>query len=215
MIREGRVTVDGVPARIGQKIDPATARVEVDGVPLPVAPELDYHLFYKPRGMVSTMSDPQGRPAVGDVAPPGVHPVGRLDLDSEGLMILTNDGDLTLRLTHPRYGVPKTYHALVRGRPTRATIRRLVEGVSLDDGVAAARTARIIDQSAGRSLVEVVMTEGRKREVRRMLEAVGHPVERLVRVAIGPVADRDLRPGTTRPLTVDEVRALYAAGEQR
>lgn len=141
---------------------------------------------------------------------PRVYPVGRLDADSEGLLILTNDGDLALRLTHPRYGVTKTYAALVAGVPSHQAIRALVSGVELDDGPARAVSAAIVDHHGGNSLLEIVMAEGRKREVRRMCDAIGHPVVRLVRTAIGPVHDRDLRPGTVRPLTVHEVRALYS-----
>lgn len=208
--------VDGDRARIGQKVDPATARVEIDGIPLPTRPDLVYYLIYKPQGVVSTASDPQGRPIVTDLVPaePRVFPVGRLDADSEGLLLLTNDGDLTNLVTHPRYGVPKTYVARVRGRVSRTVLSQLTEGVELDDGPASAQRARKLDELGEESLIEVVMTEGRNREVRRMLKAVGHPVSRLVRTAIGPVKDRDLAPGTRRALTLAEIRSLYgAAGE--
>jgi len=200
-----------VPAHLGQKVDPDTARVEVDGVRLPVRPGLVYYLLYKPTGVVSTADDPQGRPTVIGLVPPGVrvYPVGRLDIDTEGLLLLTNDGDLTALVTHPRHGVTKTYLARVAGIPSKAVLRSLEEGVDLDDGPAAARSARLVDALGGEALVEVVMGEGRKREVRRMLEAVGHPVTHLVRTKIGPIQDRSLGPGTWRHLTLDEVRALY------
>ena len=165
---------------------------------------------------MSTADDPQGRPTVVDLVPAEtrVFPVGRLDANSEGLLLLTNDGDLTLRLTHPRFGVHKTYVVLVEGVVRDADIRRIVAGVELDDGPAAAVAARVRDRRADESLVEVTMNEGRKREVRRMMEVVGHPVIRLVRTGIGPLRDTTLRPGDWRALDVSEVRALYAAGTE-
>ena len=215
MIRDGRVTVDGRPAHLGQKIDVTTARVLVDGIPLPVRPDLVTYLLYKPAGVISSAGDPHGRRTVVDLVPDAVrvYPVGRLDADSEGLLILTNDGDLTQHVTHPSHGVTKTYVARVAGAPTPATLRRLATGVELDDGPAAARAVRTISALADEALVEVVMGEGRNREVRRMFDAVGHPVRHLVRTAIGPIRDRDLAPGSWRMLTVDEVRSLYAAGD--
>ena len=211
MIRAGRVTVDGQPAHLGQKVDPLTARVDVDGIPLPIRPGLVYYLLFKPAGTVSTASDPQGRPTVVQLVPQGtrVYPVGRLDADTEGLIILTNDGDLAARVSHPRHGVGKTYLARVAGNPGRVALRALVEGVELDDGPARAREARLVSSQGDEALVEVVMGEGRKREVRRLLAAVGHPVAALVRTAIGPVTAHGLKPGTWRDLTLDEVRSLY------
>ena len=208
--------VDGEPAHVGQKIDPSAVRVEVDGLPLPLAPGLASYLVYKPVGTVSTADDPQGRPTVVELVPAAerVYPAGRLDADSEGLMILTNDGDLTLRITHPRYGVHKTYVVLVAGTVEQAALRQLAAGIELDDGPANAVSTRLLDQSDGRSLVEVKMSEGRKRIVRRMFDEIGHPVERLVRTAIGPIRDGSLKAGEHRTLTIDEVRALYAVGEE-
>lgn len=213
MIRQGRVSVDGAPATIGQKVDPDHAAVEVDGVPLPVRPGLVYYLVYKPPGVISTASDTHGRSTVVGLVPDDVrvYPVGRLDADSEGLILLTNDGDLTNLVTHPRFGVEKTYVALVEGVPDRGALSGLRSGVSLEDGIARAVSARVTGQSGGRALVEIVMTEGRKREVRRMFTAVGHDVHRLVRTAIGPVRDQHLPSGQWRLLSVDEVRALYSA----
>ena len=210
------MSVDGEPAHLGQKIDPETAAVEVDGIPLPVKPDQVYLLLNKPAGVVSTTDDPQGRTTVIDLIETDlrVYPVGRLDADSEGLMLLTNDGDLTERVTHPRYGVTKTYLALVEGEPAAKTMRLLVEGIELDDGAAAARAARVVDRNEDAALVEIVMTEGRNREVRRMLEAVGHPVRRLMRTALGPITDRTIKPGEWRHLTIAEVRKLYAAGNE-
>ena len=214
MIRDGRVTVDGEPAHLGQKIDPASAQVRVDGVPLPVDPETVHILLNKPHGVVSTASDPHGRPTVVEAvdADTRIYPVGRLDADSEGLIVLTNDGALTEHVTHPRHGVTQTYTALVEGRPGADVVRALTAGVELEDGPAAALEARIVDTHGDRALVEVVMGEGRNREVRRMFDAVGHPVLRLVRTAIGPIRDRDLKPGEWRHLSVNEVRALYESG---
>ena len=204
---------DGRQAEVGQQVDPATVVVLVDGIPLPVAPDLVHYLLYKPVGVISTASDPQGRKAVVSLVPdePRVFPVGRLDADSEGLLILTNDGALTDLLTHPRFGVTKTYVVMVDGRPSKAAIRRLLDGVVLDDGPARAKAVKIVDSYSGAALLELVMTEGRKREVRRLLDAVGHPVRRLVRTAIGPLRDADLAPGAWRPLSVFEIREHYDA----
>lgn len=212
LIAQGRVTVDGRPARIGQRVDPETQEVAVDGKPIPIRPGLVWYLLYKPVGVISTADDPQGRRTVVDLVPsePRVYPVGRLDADSEGLIVLTNDGRLANYLTHPRYGVEKTYLVLVEGRPGK-WVDQLTGGVELDDGMAAARRARVVDTLKGRTMVEIVMTEGRKREIRRMCSALGHEVVRLVRTAIGPISDRQLKPGTWRHLEPEEVAALYAA----
>lgn len=208
------MTVDGEPAHLGQKIDPSSARVEVDGVPLPVRPDLVHYLVYKPLGVVSTASDPQGRPTVVDLVPGDtrVYPVGRLDTDSEGLLIVTNDGALTEVVTHPRHGVTKTYLARVTGHPGKAALERLRQGVDLDDGPARVLAIRIVDRSPAATLLEVTMGEGRNREVRRMMAVVGHDVEALVRIAIGPIRDPELAPGEWRLLSIAEVRSLYVAG---
>ena len=201
-----------MPAHLGQKVDADTARVEVDGIPLPVNPGLVHYLLYKPVGVVSTADDPQGRPTVVDLVPPDtrVYPVGRLDTDSEGLLIITNDGTLTEFVTHPRYGVTKTYLARVTGHPGKAALGQLLTGIDLDDGPARALAARMIDRSDQSTLVEVVLGEGRNREVRRMFAAIGHEVEALVRIAIGPIRDPELRPGSWRHLSTAEVRSLYS-----
>lgn len=207
------MTVDGEPAHLGQKIDTSMAWVEVDGVPLPVKPDLVYYLLYKPVGTVSTTDDPQGRSTVTDLVPTDtrVYPVGRLDADSEGLLLLTNDGALTERVTHPRYGVTKAYLAEVEGSVGSKATSRLTSGVELDDGPARAAAARVVETGPSTTLVEITMTEGRNREVRRMFDAVGHPVRRLVREAIGPIRDRQLKPGDWRELDLREVRSLYAS----
>lgn len=201
---------------MGQKVDPSTQRVHIDGLPLPLAPDLVAYVVYKPVGTVSTADDPGGRPTVVELVPATirVYPAGRLDADSEGLMVLTNDGDLTLRLTHPRFGIHKTYVVLVSGTVGPNVLRRLTDGVTLEDGPAAVVSARLLDQFDGRTLVEVTMAEGRNRIVRRMFETVGHPVERLVRTAIGPLRDGSLKPGEHRALTIKEIRAVYAVAEE-
>jgi 23S rRNA pseudouridine2605 synthase len=209
LIEAGRVTVGGEVAALGRRVDPDHDLVAVDGVPIGIRPDLVHYLLNKPAGVVTTASDPQGRPTVVDLVPaePRVFPVGRLDADTEGLLVLTNDGDLAHRLTHPSFGVEKEYLAAVEGTPTRGTVRRLREGVDLDDGpTAPARVAQV-----GPSLLRIAIHEGRNRQVRRMCEAVGHPVTRLVRTRIGPLADRRLAPGEWRPLAVAEVRALEKA----
>lgn len=213
LIGAGRVTIDGRVAILGDRVDPAKAMVAIDGKRIPIAPGLVTYVLYKPPGVVSTASDPQGRRTVVDLVPaePRVWPVGRLDADSEGLILLSNDGTLTNLVTHPRHQINKTYQVLFEGNPGSAAIRRLVEGVDLDDGPARAISARIIDRSRGMVLVEMVMGEGRNREIRRMGAAIGCPVARLVRIAIGPLSDRTLRPGKWRTLDVDEVSALYRA----
>ena len=209
LIAEGRVLVDGETAVLGRRVDPETALIEVDGAPVGVRPDLVHYVLNKPAGVVTTADDPQGRPTVVGLVPdePRVFPVGRLDADTEGLLLLTNDGELAHRLTHPSYGVEKEYVAEVEGLPTRAVLRRLREGVELDDGPTAPARATLIDPS----VVRLTIHEGRNRQVRRMCEAVGHSVVRLVRTRIGPLADRSLAPGAWRELTGDEVRSLQRA----
>jgi 23S rRNA pseudouridine2605 synthase len=211
LIADGRVIVNGEVAGLGRRVDPERDQVAVDGVPVPVRAGLVYYLLNKPPQVVTTASDPQGRRTVLDLVPsePRVFPVGRLDYDTEGLLLLTNDGDLAYGLTHPSRGVPKAYLAEVSGVPTRGELRRLREGVELEDGLTAPARVRVVDSRPGGAAIELVIHEGRKRQVRRMCEAVGHPVRRLVRTRLGPLADRDLRPGAWRSLTVEEIRALY------
>jgi 23S rRNA pseudouridine2605 synthase len=213
LIRQGRVTVNGRPVSLGDRVDTSREQVAVDGVRVPLEPELRDYVLNKPRGVLTTARDPQGRPDVRAFVPAGprVFPVGRLDRDTEGLLLLTNDGELANRVMHPRYGVEKEYLAEVSGTPGPRALGRLTRGVELEDGVARARAARATARSGGRSAIRVVMTEGRKREVRRMLEAVGLPVTRLVRVRVGPVRLGRLRPGEVRPLGPDELRSLLAA----
>ena len=209
LIADGRVSVNGEVAVLGRRVEPASDLVEVDGVAIGVAPGLVHYLLNKPTGVMTTADDPEGRPTVVELVPdePRVFPVGRLDYDTEGLLLLTNDGELTHRLTHPSFGVDKEYLAHVDGQPTRAELRQLREGVQLDDGVTApAQVTQVTD-----GVLKIIIHEGRNRQVRRMCEAIGHPVQRLVRTRIGPLADRKLRPGAWRPLTPDEVRQLERA----
>jgi 23S rRNA pseudouridine2605 synthase len=214
LIKAGRIAVDGEIAVLGQRIDPVRERVTCDDVPVIVDTTLVHWLLNKPAGFVTTASDPEGRPTVLDLVPgePRVFPVGRLDLDSEGLLVLTNDGDLAQLLMHPRHGVEKEYFVEVEGVPSPAELRTLREGVELDDGrTQPARVRKVQESDDGTSALEIVVKEGRKRMVRRMCSAVHHPVLRLVRTRIGPLRDPRLVPGSWRTLTLDEVRSLYAA----
>ena len=213
LIEDGRVTVNGEVAELGRRVDLESDRVAVDGIVVAVRPGLVYYLLNKPPRVVTTANDPQGRRTVLDLVPlePRVFPVGRLDYETEGLLLLTNDGELTHGLTHPSRGVDKWYLAEVEGVPSRAALRRLREGVDLDDGRTAPARVRLAQAHGDGAAVELVIHEGRNRQVRRMCEAVGHPVRRLVRTRIGPLVDHELRPGEWRPLTLAEVRSLYEA----
>ena len=210
MIAAGRVTVDGEVATLGRRVDPSAVRVEVDGVLVPTAPELVYYLLNKPDDVITTADDPQGRATVLSLVPdePRVFPVGRLDRHTEGLLILTNDGALTQLLSHPSHGVAKEYVAEVAGgTPAAGALRTLRQGVALDDGVTAPAEVGVLAPG----VLRIVIHEGRNRQVRRMCEAVGHPVRRLVRTRIGPVRDTTLKPGAWRHLDSGEVRSLAKA----
>jgi 23S rRNA pseudouridine2605 synthase len=209
LIAEGRVTVNGLVATLGQRADIAHDHIAVDGIPLPGREGIVYYLLNKPAGVVSTASDPEGRKTVLDFVPgsPRVFPVGRLDFASEGLILLTNDGELTYQLTHPSFGVVKEYVVEVEGQLSREAVQRLRRGVELEDGV----TARARVTSLGPHAARIAIHEGRNRQVRRMCEAVGNPVRRLVRTRIGPVSDPKLAPGQWRDLTASEIRALWQA----
>jgi 23S rRNA pseudouridine2605 synthase len=215
LIRAGRVSINGRVAVLGDRGDAEEVDLRIDGVPVPVAPSRVTYLLYKPVGVVSTASDPEGRTTVVEMVPPEprVYPVGRLDADSEGLLLLSNDGALTHAITHPSFGVTKTYSVLVEGRLSDRDLRRLRGGVELDDGLARPIAVKATDRASDRTLVELVMAEGRKREVRRMMAAVGHDVIRLVRTAIGPITDRALKSGEWRKLDTAEVAALYSAAD--
>jgi 23S rRNA pseudouridine2605 synthase len=209
----GAVTVDGeVVTRLGTKIDPLTAVVRVEGRRLPPVSPHVYLVLNKPTGVVSTMSDPQGRPTLGDVVadrPERLFHVGRLDTDTAGLLLLTNDGEFAQRMAHPSYEVDKTYVAEVDGRVDKRTLQTLLAGVVLDDGPVTVSAARLVGEGArDRSIVELVIHEGRNRIVRRLLEHVGHPVRKLTRIAVGPVQLAGLASGGVRDLTNDELGSL-------
>jgi 23S rRNA pseudouridine2605 synthase len=215
LIAAGRVTINGEVAELGAKCDPAVDVVELDGERVNVDPDRVYVMLNKPQGVVSTADDPQGRPTVVDLInlPQRLYPVGRLDQDTEGLLLLTNDGELTHRLLHPSFEVERIYVALVPGPVRKRALAQLREGVELDDGVARPDRVRVLEEEKSKALVEIVMTEGRKREVRRMFGAIGLTVERLARVAYGGVELGELRQGKWRFLTHAEIGALHAAAE--
>jgi 23S rRNA pseudouridine2605 synthase len=211
----GLVEVDGeVVTRLGTKVDPTTAVIRVNGKRLPPVSPHVYLVLNKPRGVVSTMSDPEGRRALDEFVadrPERLFHVGRLDTDTEGLILLTNDGDFAQRVAHPSYELTKTYVAEVDGVVAKGTIRRLLAGVSLEDGPVEVSAAKVVSTRPDRSIVELVIHEGRNRVVRRLLDEVGHPVRRLTRTAIGPVLLRGLGKGELRELTLDELGVLLDA----
>jgi 23S rRNA pseudouridine2605 synthase len=211
LIRAGRVRINDQVAVLGDRADPVRDRVSVDGVPVATHPGLRFYALNKPGGVTTTLRDIHAERSLASFLPSGprVFPVGRLDRESEGLLILTNDGDLAHRLQHPRYGVEKEYLVEVAGSLSRRAVTALGAGVALEDGVATPARIGGVQRAHDRSSLRLVMAEGRKRVVRRMMEAVGFPVKRLVRVRVGPVRLGDLRPGKVRPLLPDEVAALY------
>jgi 23S rRNA pseudouridine2605 synthase len=219
LIVQGRVSVNGTPVTdLGSKADPNADVIAVDGQKVKTAVPLRYVLVNKPTGMVTTRSDPERRPTVLELVPPALgylYPVGRLDYDSEGLLLLTNDGELAARLMHPRHEVPKIYRARTRGVPDGAAIERLTKGIPLDGhrtAPAGVRVLKRLDTPRGPdAVVEITLREGRNRQVRRMCEAVGHPVVSLDRVGFGPLRDPGLKVGHSRELTLGEIRALYAS----
>ena len=219
LMTEGRVTVNGQTVReLGTRADPGADDIQVDGRAIRRAARRIYLLLNKPRGYVTTRSDPEGRPTVLDLVP-GLHeyvyPVGRLDYDSEGLLLLTNDGELAASLTHPSHEVPREYHARVRGVPDADAIGRLSRGLVLDGRKTARAEVALVASGAGQrgdqALISITIHEGRTRQVRRMFEAVGHPVVRLRRVRVGPISDPSLKPGMCRELTRPELVALRRA----
>ncbi len=218
MIVDGRVEVDGqIVTELGTRVDPDTAEIRVDGTRVVLDDSMVYLAVNKPRGMHSTMSDDQGRPCIGDLVAQrvrgnkGVFHVGRLDTDTEGLLLLTNDGELAHRLMHPSFEVPKTYLATVAGTVPRGLGRTLRAGVELEDGPARVDDFAVVDAVPGKTLVRLTLHEGRKRIVRRLLAAVGFPVQELVRTDIGTVSLGEQRPGSIRPLTRKEIGELHRA----
>lgn len=214
LIDQGRVSINGEPVREqGRRVDPEVDIIHVDGERLQTKAEVVVYALNKPKGVLTTMVDDQGRPCVGDYVTEleqRVFHVGRLDADTEGLLLLTNDGELANRLIHPSYGVDKTYIATVKELTNKA-LSELMSGVELDDGTAQATKARIIDRTKNSVMVELVIHEGRNRIVRRMFDAVGSPVTALVRTKIGPVALGQQRPGVLRVINGAQLRALYTA----
>jgi 23S rRNA pseudouridine2605 synthase len=212
LITQGRVQVDGRIVRVlGTRVRPGSS-IHVDGLRIRTDPTLLYLAFNKPVGVVSTMNDDQGRPALAEFLPSGakgLFHVGRLDVDTEGLILVMNDGDLGHRLAHPSYEIPKTYLAEVNGPVPKDLGRRLKAGVELEDGLATVDRFAVVDSAPGRALLQVVVHEGRNRLVRRLLEAAGHPVRRLVRTDFGEISLGQLRPGRTRALTRDEIGRLH------
>lgn len=213
LILAGRVTVNGdVVSLLGTRVDPEQDAVAVDGVPI-ARPAARTIMLNKPAGYLTTRDDPQARDTVMALAPeiPGLHPIGRLDMDTTGLLLLTNDGELTYALTHPKHHVDKTYHAWVEGTPDDDALERLRRGITLTDGPTFPAAVRRLRTRDGRTLVEVIIHEGRKRQVRRMLQAVGHPALTLQRTKIGPLTLGDLLEGHWRDLTFEEIHALREA----
>ncbi len=218
LMTAGRVTVNGeVVTELGAKVDPATDTVTLDGIEIRLASGPVYLALNKPSGVVTTMRDPQGRPTVAELVPtaqyPGLFPVGRLDFETTGLLLFTTDGELSHRLLHPKWKVPKTYLVEVDGVPDPKDMKALREGIKLDDGMTAPAQARTIERRGDHALIEVTISEGRKRQVRRMLSAVKHPVRVLHRISFGPVALGRLAESGVRELTQEEVYALKSAVE--
>jgi pseudouridine synthase len=216
MILAGRVRVNGkVVTQLGTQADPEKDKITADGKPISIVAEKVYYLFHKPENVMVTRHDPQGRPTIYDYLKginERVNPVGRLDFDSEGLVLLTNDGDLHARLIHPRHEVPKTYQVKISGRLTPEKLKKLREGVDIGGYVTQPCTANIFKENPHNCWIEIQLTEGKNRQVRRMMEALGHNVLRLVRVGIGPLRLRDLKKGAWRPLTRSEIAAIQASG---
>jgi 23S rRNA pseudouridine2605 synthase len=212
IIAAGRVAVNGaIVKELGTTVDPGSDRVELDGAPVTLPESFTYLIINKPAGYVVTMSDPQGRPTVSDLvpdAPAGVVPVGRLDAATDGLLILTNDGDLAYRVTHPSYEIDKVYRVVARGVLTKESRRILETGLDLEGRLTAPARIEVLTTAHNTTTAEITIHEGRKRQVRRMFEAVGHPVRSLTRIRVGPIVLGDLRPGTWRSLTEDELEAL-------
>ncbi len=213
LIAGGLVKVNGKVVVLGARVDPGVDEIEVDGVVYSTLPDTVVYLLNKPTGVITTASDPEGRPTVISLVPdePRVFSVGRLDYHTEGLLLLTNDGTLAHRLTHPSFGIEKEYLVHVQGDPSRSAIRQLREGVELDDGI----TSPAAVATVAPGMIRVTIHEGRNRQVRRMCEAVGHDVIRLVRTRIGPLVDQQLKPGEWRQLMQSEVLELQRAVQPR
>jgi len=211
LIREGRVTVNGKVAVIGEKADPEKDAIKLDGRRLSVSPEKMYVLFYKPKNVVTTLRDPEDRPTVMDLLPipkPRLFPVGRLDYDAEGVILLTNDGDLAHQLAHPSHEVPRTYWVKVKGKPEKEEMQRLSRGIRLEDGITAPCAIAPLRETEGNTWVEMVLHQGKNRQVKRMWEKIGYPVLKLKRVGFGGLKLGSLQPGEYRLLRPEEVQKL-------
>lgn len=218
MIREGRVTInDQVVLEMGTQIDPLTDRVNLDGQPVLLKEKYDYLILNKPPGYLSTVSDPFGRPTVMNLLPPGnarLYPVGRLDLDTSGLLFFTNDGQLALALTHPRHLVEKVYRVGVKGIPDEHKLHNLTTGIILDDGLTAPAKVALEGIENGNAIIKITIREGRKRQIKRMMAAIGHPVTNLQRLEVGPLKLGDLKPGEFRTPTETEMKELNQLKQQ-
>ncbi len=214
LIAEGRVQCNGELVILGDRANPLTDSLSVDDIPVPTQPDRVYVLLYKPSGVVTTANDPHGRPTVMGLVPsePRLFPVGRLDMETEGLLIATNDGKLAELMTHPRHGVWKSYVLEIAGMVNESTLHKLRDGVDLDDGKTSPARVRLLSTAKDKCVLEIAIHEGRNRQIRRMAQAVGLELQRLIRTRIGPLGDERLEPGQWRYLEVDEVRGLYAAG---
>lgn len=215
LILEGRVEVNGKVVRdLTIKVNPLTSIIKIDGRPIRLYKEKIYIAFYKPRGVITAMEDPFKRKCISDFVknlPCRLFHAGRLDKDSEGLIILTNDGNFAERITHPRFGIEKRYIVKVKGCPSRDILERMRKGIRLDDGLARVKEVYVRKKSRAWSILEIVMTEGKKREIRRLCCALGHPVKSLKRIAFGPVTLGNLKPGGMRFLEDWEIRALHSS----
>ncbi len=216
LMRAGRVTINGRRAELGSRVDIDADVVAIDGVEIALSADLVYLALHKPIGVLTTARDERGRRTVLDLVPSDIRtfPVGRLDMNTSGLLLMTNDGGFANRVAHPRYEVPKTYMAEVKGKVAPRQVRDLRTGVDLDDGAARAESVRVRAAGKGRSLIEVVVKEGRNRLIRRMLDAVGLEIASLIRTAIGPIALGRLKPGEWRPLTRAEILQLERSAER-
>lgn len=215
MISAGRIAVNGaVVTELGTKVDPAHDEVFLDGVPVKLPESKHTLMLNKPSGFLTTMSDPQGRPCVADLVPvaeyPGLYPIGRLDFDTTGLLLFSTDGELGHALLHPSHHVGKTYRAVVKGKPGKEDLERLAKGVLLEDGMTAPAEVRIVDDAGANTVIELIIHEGRKRQVKRMCEAIGHPVRQLHRLSFGPLGLGSLEEGQWRELSPEEVAGLTA-----
>ncbi len=220
LIVDGRVEVDGqIVSKLGTKIDPIKSKVKVDGKLVRLRDNFHYYVLNKPPGFLTTLFDPYGRPTIKELIsniPERVYPVGRLDKNSQGLILLTDNGELSYKLLHPKFKVPKTYIVTVIGKPNKESIKRFETGIEIEkDVLARAKEVKLLSYNGRCSTFKIVLTEGRKRQIRHMFNAIGHKVIKLIRVKIGPISLDDLQPGQVRPLNKDEIKLLLMAVSNR